>query len=619
MKSICMAFALISLFVNTTLTAAEARVHLVTNSEPVATIVLPSEHKHLDFAVQELNEHLQAAAGCTLPVKTENEMVEGNVILLGESKHTKALGIKESDLPSEGFIIKTLPGKLVMVGDTVHDIDGYQQKTEGNLWAVYHILEEVLGIRWYMPGPLGTIIPKSSDVVVSGNVKDAPAFPLRTTQNIRHPKWYPQRAKELKIPEDTSKYILRTREYNAFGGMFVVHTTYHWPRLYHDTHPEYFGINKDGSRQLYSPNDPRWPWNYGKNRWKGWLDYSSEAVLQQYIQNHIDFYEGKNPELLQAWRQHKPTDFYIPVSPADGAKLNYSEGAKKLIQYAGNSYGNYGNCSDYIFQFNKNFAEAMYAKYPDKKVCALAYAKFAIPPKSIEKFPPNFYVYLCMMTGIPYYKEPHVFDLWLEYTRQWHKKTGHKVAFWHYTVWPIMHCPKFFASGFQKWCQATRDIGLGGFINGPCLAGKVEQDVYGLYHLNHYFIKKIYWNPDYDLENGLREYCTLMFGPAQDEMYALWKLIWDRWDGTKWNIRPSERRILPHQLYGEEGTYPPTVIAQIREILAKLTKHKNLSKIEQERVAWIVQDFNFWLQDAGMDKHNPLKQSMVKEKEKEKQ
>ena len=69
-----------------------------------------------------------------------------------------------------------------MVGDTVHDIDGYQQKTEGNLWAVYHLLEEALGIRWYMPGPLGTIIPQSSDVAVSLDVKDAPAFPLRTTR-----------------------------------------------------------------------------------------------------------------------------------------------------------------------------------------------------------------------------------------------------------------------------------------------------------------------------------------------------------------------------------------------------------------------------------------------------
>jgi len=578
--------------------SAAPSVALVRGGKPVATVVLPRGHGHLDFAVRELNEHLRKAAGCELPVVTEGERAPGNVVLLGESAATLALGIKEADLPSEGFVIKTFPRKLAIVGDTVHDIDGYKQKTEGNLWAVYHLLEHALGIRWYLPGPMGTIIPKTKDVSVSMDVADAPAFPIRTAYppisiwNRKHT------VKTITLPggrKAAQAFALRNRQYNAYGDLQSNHTMGYWGDLYHESHPEYFALKSDGTRAFRPPlKDRRGHSAY--RRWHGYLDYASDAVLQQNIKNHIEWYEGTNPELRAAWTKYNrsrcPNDFRIPLTPNDGIMLSQSDEAKALYAVS-HTNDPFGIASDYIFQFAHKFAWAMYRRFPEKKVVALAYSKYTLPPKTVRGFPPSFIVQVAIMQPIAHWKEDPIFDEWVGHAKEWHVRTGNKVHFWQYSCWPKIAAPFFWAGMWQKWYRETRDFALGAFINGGPPGGNI-----GRHHLSTYFGRKVLWDPEYDIDAGMREYAAKMYGVASEEMYEFFHTLRRQWEDVKWDLPSRQRRPTSDMLYGKNGTYPPAVTKRLKALLRQAAGRQGLLDIERKRIAWITADFATFFAEA---------------------
>lgn len=590
---------------------ALAQVPIVRDGKSAATIVIAKNSDvEIEIAVSELKDFVKRSTGAELPVKTENDAVEGNVILLGASGATRALGIDETKLPPEGFVIKTFPGKVAIVGNREKRLnEKVTQKVYGTLWGVYRFLEDEVGCRFYFPG-LGTIVPEKKDLATSLNIEDAPKFPIRQVHPPRH-SWDEKMAERLAIGPEYDRQDLdimagrakntagcknyfRYRFANAHGNVFPNHSTSHWGDLYHKTHPEYFAMRDDGSRYMLPP-DPKSK-GYRTKHWHCYLDYSSEAALKQMIDDHVAWYEKKEPEKIKVWQSvHKsrcPNDFYIPLTPNDGLFLSRSPRAKELIALGTEEH--WGRASEYVEWFRRNFAQAMHEKYPHLQVWALAYSSYTYPPTTIKDYPPNYHVMLAVMPGLGNLKQRDQMEHWLGVARRWHALTRTPLHYWQYSCWPAVPDPVFSAPSIQQWYRELGAISLGMFLNGP----RAIKGVIGHDHLNHYLAARLMWNPDLDIDAELEDYCVNMYEAAAPEMHDFFKTVQRRWNDVQWDIPLFQKIPGAEQMYGENGTYPPEVTAQLAACIDKALAVTGLSENARRRVEWIRDDYADWFRLA---------------------
>lgn len=180
MKRLLCSAMLIGLLFTSSLPAAT----LVRDGKPVAVVALPPEPDAVEkLAARELIDHIEKVSGAKLDTRT----VEPNnldafltqaakdaivPIVLGRA----ALPKLEKSLAAKGstpgtFVLHATKGHVLIagVGDGTH-------------FGVCELLEQQ-GVRWFLPGPLGTVIPDKKTVTVAEQeTAQAPSFPSRWFQ-----------------------------------------------------------------------------------------------------------------------------------------------------------------------------------------------------------------------------------------------------------------------------------------------------------------------------------------------------------------------------------------------------------------------------------------------------
>ena len=150
------AFMFLEVTMMTAPLATATEVTLVRDGAPLAANILPADpHADETEAAQELALHVRKMSGATL------EIVEGRKppktmlpIYLGRA----------ADAGLEALIRKkgAKPGSFALVvTEAAVSIRGLSP--EGTLFGVYELLEQ-LGVRWFMPGEFGTVIPERRDI-----------------------------------------------------------------------------------------------------------------------------------------------------------------------------------------------------------------------------------------------------------------------------------------------------------------------------------------------------------------------------------------------------------------------------------------------------------------------
>ena len=127
------------------------------------------------FASQELQGYVMQISGVFLPMVSGSVHPGEKLILVGkDAVDMLGLGIDESRLAQDGFVIKTAGNKIILAGGS----------PEGTLYSVYAFLE-MLGCRWLAPGILGEVIPRRSDITVpSMDHSQRPGFKYRGFTNL---------------------------------------------------------------------------------------------------------------------------------------------------------------------------------------------------------------------------------------------------------------------------------------------------------------------------------------------------------------------------------------------------------------------------------------------------
>jgi hypothetical protein len=117
---------------------AQPRLTLVRDGQPAATIVVSKMAGHTPwFAASELQYHIRKITGATLPIVTDTEEVRGTRILVGATRQTEALGLRNADLQPQEYLIRFSPDVLILMGRDRDDDDfpvrvtGRPQHAEG--------------------------------------------------------------------------------------------------------------------------------------------------------------------------------------------------------------------------------------------------------------------------------------------------------------------------------------------------------------------------------------------------------------------------------------------------------------------------------------------------------
>ncbi|WP_127584243.1 DUF4838 domain-containing protein [Paenibacillus koleovorans] len=158
--------------------ASAAQVTLVQSGVAQATIVKSTlATANESKAATELQTGLQQITGATVPIVTNAGGVSGTIIYIGQAAPDAATSQTAITLGGDdpaSFRLLINSGVLQLVG----------LSDQGTLYAAYELLEQI-GMRWFMPGDIGTVIPSAATVNVDEqDTIQHPGFATRLLQGV---------------------------------------------------------------------------------------------------------------------------------------------------------------------------------------------------------------------------------------------------------------------------------------------------------------------------------------------------------------------------------------------------------------------------------------------------
>ena len=491
------------------------RVPLVEKGVPRCVIVAENpQEPFVRLAARELASHLRKRTGADIPILNPKDALSAGTIpvYLGLSERTKALGADESRIAPEGFFLKVTKEYIVLAGRdhaigkepfrghpfiySRPKLDYYASGERGTLNGVYRTLRRHAGVRHYMWGELGDVIPESPEFSLPvGESYEAPAF------RYRHfaPVWYRDAQ-----PEGLAwLHRLCTSWYDM---PFINHSFFVMHKQ-KEAHPEYFALI-DGQRDFD---------NLSTANHFGNLCLTNPDGIRAFA-DFINRFFDKHPDLA-----------VYPVVPQDGLhRICECPECRKLLSP---QLGPRGTHSDAVFHFVAAIATEVAKTHPDKFIGALAYEQYRMPPSF--QLPPNILVQVCYRRQDLRRPErkAEIEGVICEF-----RKRGVQVITWTYPLFnhipPSRGIPILYSGILQENIRFLRDQGvLGEKAEASYYSGGGDQDVHGHVfalpastHLNDYIRSQLLWDPDLDVEALLQEYCTLFYGPAAKPMREFWSL-----------------------------------------------------------------------------------------------
>lgn len=109
---------------------------LARDGQPAATIVVAGTAGQVPwFAASELQSHIRKITGATLPIVTDDAAVLGTRILVGASRQTETLNLRNSSFAAQEYLIGFRTNTLILMGRDRED-DGYPVRLTGRAQRV---------------------------------------------------------------------------------------------------------------------------------------------------------------------------------------------------------------------------------------------------------------------------------------------------------------------------------------------------------------------------------------------------------------------------------------------------------------------------------------------------
>ncbi len=434
-------------------------------------VVSPKAEKAAHAAAADLQEYIHKATGAKLPKVKEANVGKRPAFRLGYNKVTV----------SEGFEIQVKGKDIYISGDDTPG-DPYNNHWShgsrvGTWYGAVDFLEKYLGIRWFMPGPLGEYVPKSKNLIIPDNLnfKDAPRMAFRWSKQVGHGK----RSKADRM--ECWKWRRRNRE-----GQTMHWCSWHsWVRHlqgkdYFKDHPEWFAYvggrrynhNHLGHGMQICTTNPGALDEFAKNLFKAHANYK-HIVMMSITPNDGGFFcECKNCQALDNG-----------VRP-DGSRI----------------------MTDRIATYANEMAKRITKINPKQTLGLLAYSVYADGVGKV-KLHPNVYVMEVLNdAGLTYYS-PEVRRRHLANLKAWRKN----LKLLTFDTWTEgmgnLGLPVY---QFRNICHIYDNLAAAD-VGGVCINNTSDFASAGL---NHYFYMKFAWAPVKDREKLYNEAIAQCYGPA---------------------------------------------------------------------------------------------------------
>lgn len=535
---------------------------LVKDGQPQAEIVIAAEPpRSTRLAARELQTYIEKISGARLPIVSQPTGDAPVQVFVGESAFTRERDIDTAGLKEGAYRIVSGDDWLVLIGDDTNfqpiepwprgnsDIaSGRMQKAwdaitgehwgfphsqlhkhytgsnglfgtaneqltdaDGNVhvWtfdergsfnAVCGFLRS-LGVRWYMPGELGEIVPRQSSIALPQIDETVhPDFPLRCV-NFR-----------TVHGRDALMWSFRLGTRQPFGRQAAhgLHNMTDNPwTLEH--HPEWFALY-GGKRHT----DPRVKNNQ--------LCYSNEELLQEAVRFARVQFDHCDMDVVSIM----PPDGYTAICQCEKCRGKESP-----------ELGERGSLSNYVWDFVNRVAREVAKTHPGKKISNCAYGVYTTPPNNIDRLEPN--VQVIIVGG----RRPTDADREaLRALREgWAAKTDNPIEI--FENYPFtgrgFYLPAYIPRVLGESINASKGLSRGEDI---WLTMDFGEDAIGFNHFLVYFTSRMYWGgKDQDVVAMFDEYCRLFYGPAAGEMQEFFRYCEEHWRDMERDGERAQRAL----------------------------------------------------------------------------
>ena len=521
---------------STTAASADRSIPIVRDGVPRAQVVVAGQPpRKTALAAVELQHYIEKISGAKLSIVSQPDPNVPVNIYVGSSDHTRRLNVSDKGLKHGAFRITSGDNWIAVMGpeENYQPIEPYARtrgtrKQVGSKWAaiagdafasphynlyknhydsvgvwigdgagplngVYELLRG-LGVRWYMQGEIGEVVPEAKDVSL-------PAIDrvYQPDFKVRHVSFFHD---HLGVSRDEALWRLRLGLDAGHDTLGVTQRS-HGSKFVHsrpemaEKYPEMFAIWR-GERVL-------------DHKGIGAPCLSSETFFEKHLQYARAVFDHYDEPMISL----DVVDGYAYMCECDDC-------APK-----GTPERNWnGAMSDYVWGYINRLATELYKSHPDHMVSGLSYGSYALPPEKIDTMSPNIAVVMTQTRNR--LDNDHdratreaLREAWLE------KLPSKQVVLHEYYLTnspgrPYAGIPVYFPGLIAKDLRSLEGISMGDMIEVYDHRDPADFDWHAqaTNHLNLYITSRLWWDVDADVDELLDEYYEKFYGPARVEMKA---------------------------------------------------------------------------------------------------
>jgi len=466
-------------------------------------IVLPSgsrQGEDVRLAARELQACLEKSLGAELQILDEARAGGRRGFYLGPTRAMAASGIVLEPSESDEIVIDIAAEKVLIAGN----------RSVATRYAVYRFLDRYLGVRWYLPTPLGEVVPGRSSLLLSPErIRESGEFDYRNyaySTSGRTSSYVgdvdPVHGGDLWAARNLLSVERRSRSTGSghhLGNIFD-------PGRLFETLPEVFPLH-EGRR--YRPRtelsegeaahfgqDPNWQPCFSHRR--------SIRLAVEAARRHFDTHPEEEAFSLAINDSYSPDSAWCTCEAclaANGPARTFHG-----LRVWSNAY----------FRFVNAVAREIAASHPGRRIGALAYLNVESPPDfPLEK---NVTVWLTQDTA--QYHDRAYEDADRIALARWSRVCRDLAKYDYYSLqWNL---PRYFPEEIRRDLNFAANLGL----------KKYHIEDVPAWHLTGpmlWIAARLLWNPDQNVQELQAEFCRDLFGPASAEMGLFFSMLQETW------------------------------------------------------------------------------------------
>lgn len=406
---------------------------------------------------------------------------------VGETAASHAVGKKLSPWKTEEWSLKTVSHGIAIAG---HDEEGTPWSTStaaGSMLAVYTLLDDHLGVKWFWPGEFGEHVPKNPEATLpSFDLRKSPAYGIRNVglgySSIYHTKTFNDEARKW-ARRNRLGWVRSAVFGHSWFDAFNLRTDESFKK-----HPEWFAL-VNGKRK-----PPQ-------------LCTTNPEVLDRMVEHVLN---GKQD--------------IMHISPSDGGGFCECDRCTALDVPGVMSYdGKTVQLSDRIFTYANEIARRVREKNPDKGCGMFAYTFYNRPPVNIQKLEPNLYLSFVFQSAA--HRDPENLKQWRDSVAGW-QKIGAKMVVRE--GWGNHYCHDMH---FLHHKQIIANLAESHDLGFVAAYGEGSKNFASMVP-NYWAMTRMMWDPERDTKNLMSEFYESAYGPVAVEMEAFFETYSDALDAN---------------------------------------------------------------------------------------